>query len=95
MVAPEIPPNHPEIEEAVLAYIMCVQDSILETVDFLNPDCFYSTDFQKVYTKGILPLFHRDEKIDMLSVANELKKNELLEALGGHYFISTITNKVT
>ena len=54
---------------------------------------FYKESHQKIY-KAIKEVFLTKDPIDLLSVANQLQKNEDLEAIGGAYYLSSLTNRI-
>jgi hypothetical protein len=75
MVIPEggrIPPQTPEMEEAVLGAAMLENEAARMVVDILRPEVFYSTAHQKIFA-AIDELNKRDQPIDLLTVTQELK----------------------
>jgi replicative DNA helicase len=90
----KLPPQAPDLEQAVLGAIMLEKNAIDKVVDILNVDVFYRNEHQKIYL-AILELYNDEtKKIDILTVVNQLKKNGHLELVGGAYYISTLTNRV-
>ena len=69
----KIPPQAPELEEAVLGAIMIEKDAIIEVIDILKPESFYKDEHQKIYS-AILNLFANDKAIDILTIPEELRK---------------------
>jgi replicative DNA helicase len=62
-------------------------------IDSLREEMFYKESHQKIY-KAIKEVFLTKDPIDLLSVANQLRKNEDLEAIGGAYYLSSLTNRI-
>jgi len=57
------------------------------------PEIFYIDAHQRIF-KAIQQLYDRNSKIDILTVVEQLKKNEELELVGGMYAITKLTNSV-
>ncbi|HEX3009473.1 MAG TPA: DnaB-like helicase N-terminal domain-containing protein, partial [Bacteroidales bacterium] len=89
----KIPPQAPDLEEAVLGAIMLEKESVISVLDILKPESFYKEAHQKIF-KAIVDLSSRQEPIDLLTVTEELKKLGWLEEVGGPYFITQLTSKV-
>ncbi|MFN4082826.1 MAG: replicative DNA helicase [Bacteroidia bacterium] len=90
----KLPPQAPDLEEAVLGALMLEKHAITIVVEILKPESFYKETHAIVY-KAILELFKRAEPIDILTVTSELRKLGQLEIVGGAYFITSLTNKVS
>ncbi len=96
MVIPEggrIPPQTPEMEEAVLGAAMLEIEAARMVVDILRPEVFYSTAHQKIFA-AIDELNKRDQPIDLLTVTQELKRVNDLEEVGGPVYLTELTSKV-
>lgn len=96
MIIPEggrIPPQSPEMEEAVLGASMLELDAARMVVDILRPDVFYSAAHQKIFS-AIAELNKRDQPIDLLTVTQELKRVNDLDEAGGPVYLTELTSKV-
>lgn len=89
----KVPPQAPQLEEAVLGALMLDKDAVALVVDILKPNSFYADAHGKIY-QAIMHLFEKSIPIDMLTVTEELKKMGELESVGGAYYIVELTNKV-
>lgn len=89
----KIPPQARDLEEAVLGAILIEKDAISYVSDILKPESFY-VDAHATIFKAIQSLFARSQPIDLLTVAEELRKNAQLENIGGAYYLSELTNKI-
>lgn len=89
----KLPPQCVEIEEAVLGSILISKDAIVLVADILSVESFYKETNQKIYAAA-LELYNQSKSIDLLTVINQLKKNEHLDSVGGAYAISQLTNSV-
>jgi len=93
MEAGKLPPQAPELEQAVLGALMLERNAVNEAIDILQPESFYVDAHRKIFD-AILGLFRNDQPIDILTVTEELKKRGDLEMVGGPFYISQLTNKV-
>ncbi len=89
----KLPPQAPEIEEAVIGALMLEKDAYSIVSELLRPESFYKQEHSKIY-KAISDLAMRQEPIDMHTVTEQLRKNGELDEIGGPYFISLLTAKV-
>ncbi|MEZ4807541.1 MAG: replicative DNA helicase [Flavobacteriales bacterium] len=91
--AGKLPPQAPELEQAVLGALMLERNAVNEAIDILQPESFYVDAHRRIFDV-ILGLFRNDQPIDILTVTEELKKRGELDIVGGPFYISQLTNKV-
>lgn len=89
----KIQPQAREFEEAVLGAIMLEKEAFITVENILQPDDFYDSIHQLIY-KAIVGLSHKRNPIDMLTVVEELRRNNELEEVGGPVYIAQLTEKV-
>lgn len=89
----KVPPQAPELEEAVLGALLLDQKVQSDIIDFLHPEMFYTDAHQRIY-RVIREIFTSTDPIDMLTVVNALKKSGELEIVGGAYYIAQLTRRV-
>ncbi len=89
----KVPPQAPQLEEAVLGALMLDKDAISIVIDILRPESFYSDAHQQIY-RAVMRLFEKSNPIDLLTVTEELKKSGDLEVIGGPYYLVELTNRV-
>ncbi len=88
------PPQALDFEEAVLGAMLIDNSAINAVIDILNPTSFYREEHQVIF-KTIKDLFGNSQPVDILTVANELRSNGLLEASGGDYYLVQLSQKVS
>ena len=88
-----IPPQAVDLEEVVLGALMLEREAVNAVIDILSPEAFYKEAHQIIFD-AIKDLFTKGEAIDILTVTNHLKSTGDLEAVGGPYYISQLTNRV-
>jgi len=89
----KIPPQAPDLEEAVLGAIMLERDAFLSVIDILEPQSFYKEAHQVIFEVA-RTLSRQEKPIDLLTVTEELRKQEKLEAVGGATYIAQLTSRV-
>jgi len=91
--AGKLPPQAPDLEQAVLGAMMLERNAVNEAIDILQPESFYVDAHRRIFD-AILGLFRNDQPIDILTVTEELRKRGELDMVGGPFYISQLTNKV-
>src|SRR6188768_1048049 len=90
----KLPPQAPDLEEAVLGALMLEKNALNAVVEFLQPGHFYKEQHKEIYT-AIVDLFKSSDPVDMRTVVNQLRKSAKLELIGGAYYIAELTSKVS
>lgn len=88
-----LPPANVEAEEAVLGSVLIDSEALYTVQDILKPDDFYREKNRYIF-KALLALDERSEPIDLLTVADELRKNDWLEEVGGEVYVIGLINIV-
>lgn len=87
----KIPPQALDVEEVVLGALMLEKDAFAIASEHLRPESFYKESHQKIYM-AIRDLALHNHPIDLLTVAEQLKKNNDLDDVGGVVYLSQLTN---
>ena len=90
----KLPPQAVDLEEAILGALMLEKDALTNVIDILRPESFYKEAHQVIY-QAIYDLFQASEPIDILTVTSQLRKEGKIEMIGGPYYITQLTNKVS
>lgn len=88
-----IVPRDKDLEEAVLGALMLEKDAYSLVCDILKPECFYEPENRLVY-EAIQTLGALMRPIDMLTVTEQLRRNDTLEQVGGPAFVANLTSRV-
>lgn len=78
----KLPPHNIEAEKSVLGAILLENDALIKIVGFLSLEDFYHPPHQKIF-KRILVMFDHNERIDLVTLSEELLKSGDLEMIGG------------
>ena len=89
----KVQPQAIPLEEAVLGALMLDKEALTVVLDILRSNSFYLDAHQSIY-KAMIRLFERSQPIDLLTVAEELRKKGELEIAGGPAYLSELTMKV-
>ncbi|MBQ9639400.1 MAG: replicative DNA helicase [Bacteroidales bacterium] len=89
----KVPPQAVEIEEAVLGALMLDKDALTGAIETLRPEYFYKSEHQLIF-RAIHTLFELSKDVDILTVVAQLRHDGNLQAVGGAYYVSQLTNKV-
>ncbi len=89
----KVPPQARELEEAVLGAIMLEKDALSNVIDIISPSGFYIDAHARIFN-AIYRLFQKSQPVDILTVTEELRLSGELEAVGGPFFIASLTNRV-
>lgn len=93
MVYGKVPPQAKELEEAILGALM-LEKSAFDTVsEIIKPECFYVDANQHIF-RAMQALQQDSVPIDILTVVEQLKKQEMLDKVGGPYYVTKLTNSV-
>jgi len=93
MMYGKVPPQSKELEEVILGGLMIDVSAVYVGMSRLFPEVFYVESHQKIF-KAIQNLYDTNQKIDILTVIDQLKKNEELDIVGGIYYVTKLTNSV-
>ena len=89
----KIPPQNLEAEMAVLGSMLLDQDAISVACESLSRDSFYKDTHAKIF-EAMLDLYNANKAVDLITLTNELKKNGILEEVGGASFLTALANSV-
>ncbi|MBM3245936.1 MAG: replicative DNA helicase [Candidatus Omnitrophica bacterium] len=89
----KVPPQNLEAEMAVLGSMLIDEDAIGVAAETLTSDSFYNDSHRKIF-ETILVLYNANKAVDLITLTNELKRNELLDGVGGASFLTSLVNSV-
>ncbi len=88
-----MPPQAIEAEMAVLGSMLLENEAVSKAIELLDETAFYRTAHQKIFQASV-KLFEKQNKVDMLTVADELEKMSSLDDAGGAYYLTELVNRV-
>ncbi len=84
-----LPPQNIDAEESIISAILLDNYILLNILDILSPEDFYRTAHQKIF-KTITEMSHKNEPIDLVTLANALKTQNLLDEIGGAVYLAKL-----
>jgi len=88
-----VPPHSAEAESAVLAAMLISEESVYKAFETLRTECFYIRK-NKLVADAIQSIFNRNEKVDLVTVSEELRRQKKLADAGGLDYLSSLTEDV-
>lgn len=88
-----VPPHDDEVESSVLGSILIDSDALVEVVNFLKPEHFYSETNQHIFS-AMVDLYQQHKPIDFVTLSSVLKKNKRFKEAGGLEELSELLNIV-
>ena len=88
-----VPPQAPEVEEAVIGAMMMDKDSVYLAMESLKEKSFYDPKLRLIFS-AMATLFKQRSAIDMMTVAERLRTDGTLKEIGGPGRLATLTAKV-
>ncbi|HJX59504.1 MAG TPA: replicative DNA helicase [Patescibacteria group bacterium] len=88
-----LPPHSAEAEECALGALLLDKDAIIAVAEFLRPEDFYDDRRRFIY-EACISLYEDRIPIDVLTVAERLKKLKVLKKVGGSTYLAELANKV-
>jgi replicative DNA helicase len=83
------PPQALKAEMSVLGAMMMDTEAIGIAIEILDESCFYKDSHKKIFSAA-LSLYERNEAVDILTLASELERRDMLELIGGEYYLTEL-----
>ncbi|WP_352418759.1 replicative DNA helicase [Proteiniborus sp.] len=89
-----IPPHSIEGEQSVLGSMILDKNAIVTATEILRPSDFYKEAHREIY-ESILEIYNRDEPVDLITLSEELKKRNTLDAIGGILYLADLSEAIS
>ena len=86
-----VPPHSAEAEKSVLGAAMLSKDAIFDVMEVVKPADFYDENHKEIF-QAMIDLNRKNAPVDALTVAEELKKRNSLEMVGGRAYIASLSS---
>ncbi len=87
------PPQNLEAEASLLGALLIDADALVKVADSISVQDFFDPRHQRIY-EAVLALYEKRSPIDVLTLADQLKGNGFLDAVGGPAYLTELTNFV-
>ncbi|OGD83554.1 replicative DNA helicase [Candidatus Collierbacteria bacterium RIFOXYD1_FULL_40_9] len=88
-----IPPHADDAERSILGAILIDKNAIVDISVVLKPEMFYNENNGKIY-ESMVSLYENRDPIDVLTVSNWLKREKVLDRVGGKSYLAELSNEV-
>ncbi len=88
-----VPPQNLEAESAVLGSMLIEESAVSSAIELLKEEDFYKSSNGKIFL-AICNLFSQNKAIDLIIVTEELKKQGLLDEVGGPAYLMSLAADV-
>jgi replicative DNA helicase len=92
-LAGRVPPHNREAEKAVLGAVMIDQEAVSAALEFLRSDDFYVRAHGIIFS-AVEYISNRGDVIDLITLTDEIKHRNVLDACGGLSYIASLTSDV-
>ncbi|MCQ2595232.1 MAG: replicative DNA helicase [Treponemataceae bacterium] len=89
----KIPPSNLEAEQATLGALLLDWEAVGTVLRYLRPENFYSLQNQKIFG-AMLRMYNNGQRGDLITITDELRASNELDAAGGPGYIATLTDTV-
>jgi len=89
----KLPPQNLEAEMAVLGSMLLDEDAISVASESLDRNSFYKDSHRKIF-EAILNLYNANKAVDIITLTDELKRDNILDEVGGASFLASLSNSV-
>ena len=86
-----VPPHSAEAEKSVLGAAMLSKDALFDVMEVVKPADFYDENHKEIF-QAMIDLNRKNAPVDALTVAEQLKKRNSLEMVGGRAYIASLSS---
>lgn len=89
--APRLPPQSTEAEQSLLGGLLLESRHFDEVSNEIEHDDFYNKNHTRIY-EAVQDLLEQSQPVDVVTVAEELERNDALERIGGLAYLGSLAN---
>ncbi len=89
----KVPPQAMDVEKAVLGSMLIDVDAFDSAMESLEEECFYATSHRYIF-RTIREMSQNNIPVDIITLAEELRKRNWLEAVGSEAYLSELVENV-
>ncbi|HXN05918.1 MAG TPA: replicative DNA helicase, partial [Nitrospiria bacterium] len=89
----KLPPQNLEAEQSVLGAVLLENGAINRSLEVLRPDDFYRENHRKIF-HAMVDLSEKTQAIDLVTLSEQLRQKNELEAVGGTAYLAQLINMV-
>jgi len=89
----KLPPQNVEAEQSILGAILIDNEALPKAIEVIDPDDFYKQSHRKIF-QAMIELFEKSEPIDLITLTDNMKRQDDLDAVGGVAYLSSLVNMI-
>jgi len=89
----KLPPQNLDAEMAVLGSMLLDEEAVSVAVEKLDAGCFYKDTHRKIF-QTISDLYNANKAVDLITLADALRKDNSLDEIGGASYLTSLANAV-
>ncbi len=93
VILDKLPPQNLDAEMAVLGSMLLDEEAVSVAVEKLDAGCFYKDTHRKIF-QTISDLYNANKAVDLITLADALKRDSSLDDIGGASYLTSLANAV-
>ena len=93
LILDKLPPQNLDAEMAVLGSMLLDEEAVSVAVEKLDAGCFYKDTHRKIF-QTISDLYNANKAVDLITLADALRKDNSLDDIGGASYLTSLANAV-
>jgi len=93
LILDKLPPQNLDAEMAVLGSMLLDEEAVSVAVEKLDAGCFYKDTHRKIF-QTISDLYNNNKAVDLITLADALRKDNSLDEIGGASYLTSLANAV-
>ncbi len=93
VTAGKVPPQNLDAEMSLLGAVLIDEEVLADISEHVTTKDFYDKRHATIFA-GMMKLYERHKPVDLLTLTDQLKKKDELEAVGGSAYLTELTNYV-
>ena len=93
LILDKLPPQNLDAEMAVLGSMLLDEEAVSVAVEKLDAGCFYKDTHRKIF-QAISDLYNANKAVDLITLADALRKDNSLDEIGGASYLTSLANAV-
>src|SRR5512135_2557005 len=89
----KLPPQNIEAEQSVLGAVLIDNNALIAALELIGEDDFYKESHRRIFS-SMAELFDKNEPIDIITLTDQLKRKNNLEAVGGSGYLASLVSMV-
>lgn len=91
--AGKVPPHNLDAEKSIIGAVLIDEETLADISEHVTSKDFYDKRHSLIYG-AMMRLYEKHKPVDLLTVTDELKRKDELDAVGGSAYLTELTNYV-